>query len=141
MPYQANITSYNHFIIDGRPAIVIRQIAVHNDKGEFIRNADLLKIEKNLKNMVVHFGEYREYIGKDFKEVKAVRNIMQHAPPGYYLQFPDKDIVLDWFCKCFPKEYRQMEGKYTDVCMDYEKKAVIFVNNGEIVKVFERIEI
>jgi hypothetical protein len=69
MPFQAHITSYNHFIIDGRPAIVIRQIQVHNDKGEFIRNADLLKIERNLRNMTVNFGDYREFTGKDFKEV------------------------------------------------------------------------
>lgn len=138
MTYKAKITNYHYQIIEGKPAIVVTSINVFDDKGNYIRQAQLSKIINNLTNMQVSFQPQRQH--KNATDHTIIRTLMETAT-GEYLTYPDKDIVMDWFIRAYPDEYRNLEGKYSDVSLDKEKKAIIFTNQGQFISAVEGIEL
>ena len=138
MTYHAKITNYYYQIIEGHPAIVITAINVFDENGNYIRQAQLSKIINNLTNMQVSFEVLRQQ--KNATDHTIMGTLMESAT-GEYLSYPDKDIVLDWFIRAYPDEYRKLEGKYTDVSLEKEKKAIIFTNQGQLISAVEGIEL
>lgn len=138
MTYHAKITNYHYQIIEGKPAIVITLINVFDDKVNYIRQAQLSKIINNLTNMQVSFEHQRQQ--KNASDQTIIRTLMQTAT-GEYLTYPDKEIVLDWFIRAYPDEYRKLEGKYTDVCLESKSKRITFVNNGKIVMAIDGVNL
>lgn len=138
MTYHAKITNYHYQIIEGKPAIVITSINVFDEKGNYIRKAQLSKIINNLTNMQVSFEPQRQQ--KNDIDHTIMRTLMESAT-GEYLSYPDKDIVLDWFIRAYPDEYRKIEGKYTDVCLESKSKRITFVNNGEILLAVDMVDL
>jgi hypothetical protein len=132
MTYHAKITSYDFQTIEGEPAIVIRSINVFDDKGNFIRQAQLSKIIHNFTTMNVTFDTYRPQFRKGNTDTLAIRNLIKNAK-GDYLPELDKQIVLDWFIRAYPDQYRKLEGKYTDIALDNSKCAILFVKDGALV--------
>ena len=137
MTYHAKITSYNYQIVDGQPAIVMRSIKVFNENGDFIRQADLKKITQNLQNMTVTFEDVRKY--------KTINHMSMHTllnnATGEYLPEVDKEIVLDWFVRSYPDEYRKLQNKFDQISLDKEKKAIIFTMQGNLISAVEGIEL
>ena len=140
MTYHAKITTYDYAIIEGQPAIIIRNINVFDDKGNYIRQAQLNKILPNLNNMTVTFDQYRPILSKAAADTNAMRTLIETAT-GEYVPELDKQIVLDWFIRAYPEQYRFLEGKYSEVSLDSEKKAIVFSNGSELVYAVEGIEI
>ena len=140
MTYYAKITSYDFQIIEGEPAIIIRAINVFDEKGSYIRQAQLNKILTNLQNMTVTFDQYRPILSKAAADTNAMRTLIETAT-GEYVPELDKQIVLDWFIRAYPEQYRFLEGKYSEVSLDSEKKAIVFSNGSELVYAVEGIEI
>lgn len=138
MTYHAKITNYDYQIIQGNPAIVVTSINVFDENGNYIRQAQLSKIINNLTNMQVSFEPQRQH--KNATDHTIMRTLMETAT-GEYLTYPDKDIVLDWFIRAYPDQYRKLDGKYTDVSLDKEKKAIIFTNKGDLISSLEGIEL
>lgn len=138
MTYNAKITSYNYQIVDGQPAIVMRSINVFNENGDFIRQADLKKITQNLQNMTVTFEENRHY--KANINHIAMHTLLNNAT-GEYLPEVDKEIVLDWFVRSYPDEYRKLQNKFDQISLDKEKKAIIFTMQGNLISAVEGIDL
>lgn len=140
MTYHAKITTYDFAIIEGEPAIIIRNINVFDDKGSYIRQAQLNKILPNLQNMKVTFDQHGTIRSKAAADTVAMRNLMETAT-GEYLPELDKQIVLDWFIRAYPEQYRFLEGKYSDVSIDREKRAIVFSNRSDFFYAVEGLEI
>lgn len=138
MTYKAKITNYDYQIIEGNPSIVITAINVFDNQGSYIRQAQLSKIISNLTNMQVSFEPQRQH--KNATDHTIMQTLMENAT-DQYLSYPDKDIVLDWFIRAYPDIYRNLEGKYTDVSLDKEKKAIIFTHKGQFISEVEGIEL
>jgi hypothetical protein len=140
MTYQAKITTYDYAIIEGEPAIIIRNINVFDDKGNYIRQAQLNKILPNLQNMTVTFDQHRPIRSKAEADTVAMRTLMETAT-GEYLPDLDKQIVLDWFIRAYPEQYRFLEGKYSDLFLDSHKKGILFSNRSDFFYAVEGIEL
>ena len=138
MTSQAKITNYHYQIMEGQPATLITGINVFDNQGSYIRQAQLSKIIKNLTNMQVSFEQQRQH--KNVTDHTIMQTLMENAT-DQYLTYPDKDLVLDWFIRAYPDEYRKLEGKYSDVSLDKEKKAIIFTNQGQLISAVEGIEL
>lgn len=138
MTYHAKITNYHYQIIEGNPAIVITAINVFDENGNYIRQAQLSKIINNLTNMQVSFEEQRQH---NIATNHTIMQTLMETANGEYLTYPDKDIVLDWFIRAYPDQYRKLEGKYSDIAIDKEKKAIIFTNKGQLISAVEGIEL
>ena len=91
-----------------------------------------------MTNMQVSFEKQRQH--NKATDQTIMRTLMENAT-GEYLTFPDKDIVLDWFIRAYPDEYRNLEAKYKDVCLESKSKRITFVNNGEIVLAVEGVNL
>lgn len=91
-----------------------------------------------MTNMQVSFEPQKKH--NNVKDHTIMRTLMETAT-GEYLTFPDKDIVMDWFIRAYPDEYRNLEGKYSDVSLDKEKKGIIFTNQGQLISAVEGIEL
>ncbi len=140
MIYHAKITTYDYAIIEGEPSIIIKNINVFDDKGNYIRQAQLNKILPNLQNMTVTFDQHRPIISKAAANTVAIKTLMETST-GEYLPELDKEIVLDWFIRAYPEQYRFLESKYSNLSLDREKKAILFLNGCDFFYAVEGIEL